>query len=225
MPINIFQVDPDAAAKPRRKLDVVGRFRSGTQLNGRPVALSEWRVTTGDPVVADRIADLYGGTPEEWKGTKTEEKIEVFTEQSSVVILVGPGQLRSELALWSRQNKKIRTCDGVVQSDGSDCVCPQTLEDRKIAEKEGTGCSPQVTVFFRLSADPSLGVFKFQSQAWGLVRKLPAITEELDAALQLNDLAVVRMSLEKVEFTTKSGEARKYTESQFNVIGSTGEPD
>ena len=49
--------------------DVVGRFRSGHQINKRPAALSEWRVTTGDPEVAEKIHDILGGdAPQECSG-------------------------------------------------------------------------------------------------------------------------------------------------------------
>ena len=45
--------------------DIVGRVRSGAQIQGRPVALQEWRFTTGDPDVAAAVAEKYGGTPQE----------------------------------------------------------------------------------------------------------------------------------------------------------------
>ncbi|WP_286689674.1 MULTISPECIES: hypothetical protein [unclassified Aeromicrobium] len=40
--------------------DIVGRFRSGYQANDRPVALQNWRITSGDPEVADKVADQFG---------------------------------------------------------------------------------------------------------------------------------------------------------------------
>jgi hypothetical protein len=36
--------------------DYVGRIRTGTQLNSRPMALETFRFTTGDPTLADQLA-------------------------------------------------------------------------------------------------------------------------------------------------------------------------
>src|SRR5690606_39483525 len=48
--------------------DVVGRFRSGYQVDNRPQSLGAWRVTTGDPEVAARVHELFGGdSPQEWR--------------------------------------------------------------------------------------------------------------------------------------------------------------
>ena len=59
MAIRIFDVDTDEK-KGKFADDVVGQFRSGTQINRRPMALTEWRVTTGDPDVAYAISELLG---------------------------------------------------------------------------------------------------------------------------------------------------------------------
>ena len=64
MPLNrIFETAPKHFGAD----DIVGNLRSGMQIDNKPVALQEWRVTTGDPDVANAIADLYGGKVEEWE--------------------------------------------------------------------------------------------------------------------------------------------------------------
>ncbi|MFF3140413.1 hypothetical protein ACFVRU_01440 [Streptomyces sp. NPDC057927] len=79
---SIWDADPDAAPKERSNYsdDIVGRFRSGRLIKlgtkETPEALNEWRVTTGDPTVADKIAELMGGEPEEWE-TDKEDNLQI----------------------------------------------------------------------------------------------------------------------------------------------------
>jgi len=125
MALKIFDVDPGAAPK-KGSDDLVGRFRSGALVQGRPMALSDWRFTTGDPDVANVVAAAMGGSPAEWE-TPTEENLEVYTTSTSFDILLdGPGAVRTGMVLWGR-NAMIRSCDGVTQKDGSACACPQKV--------------------------------------------------------------------------------------------------
>ena len=220
MALRIFDVDPDARPKKGFADDLVGRFRSGAQVNGRPLALSEWRVTTGDPDVADAIAAALGGTPEEWD-TKTEETLEVYTAAPSVrVLLDGPQAVRTSMALWGRNNKKVRECDGVTQMDDakSPCVCPDKVADRKVAAKEGTGCEPSISIFFRLADEAlrDLGKFRFQSGSWSMAAEIG----EAEAKLaDINGPAIATLSLERVEYTTKAGREVSYTKPVLKVLG------
>ena len=91
--------------------DIVGRVRSGAQIQGRPVALQEWRFTTGDPEVAQAVADKYGGSPQEWV-TTTEESLEVMSTAGSLPVILTA--IQSEFVLWGRGSTPIRSCDGSV---------------------------------------------------------------------------------------------------------------
>lgn len=81
--------------KPRQRFadDIAGRFRSAS--------LEEWRVTTGDPEVADRIYELLGGqAPQEWETSK-EDNLEVFTAATTIeVIIEKASDLRQRMILW-----------------------------------------------------------------------------------------------------------------------------
>lgn len=219
MGIKIFEVDPDS--QPRSSDDIVGRFRSGTQLNNRPMALDNWRVTTGDPDVAAAIADTFGGDPKDWD-TQTEEKLEVFTETDSVeIILDGPDAIRTSMVLWGR-NSMIRSCDGVTQTDDkqSACVCPSTVKERKEAAKAGHGCEPSVQVYFRLAAAPDLGKFKFFSGSWSLAAEVGDAEAKLAA---INGPARATLTLERVEYTPKGGPRKdqlvSFTKPVVKVLG------
>ncbi len=214
MALKIFDVDPDAA--PRKPLDdLVGRFRSGALVQGRPMALTEWRFTTGDPDVAKAVADLLGGEPAEWD-TPTEEVLEVYTSATEVdVILDGPSAVKSGMVLWGR-NAMIRSCDGVTQKDGSACACPQKITERKEASKAGTGCDPSIQVYFRLADLPDLGKLRFMSGSWSMAAEIGEAEEKL---AKIDGPALGKLTLVPVNYTTKAGREVSYTKPVLTVTG------
>jgi len=193
--------------------DVVGRFRSGAQIQNRPVALSEWRVTTGDPVVAKAIAELLGGEPKKWE-TKTEESLEVLTTTNTIEVHLE--DVRSEMVLWGRGSTPIRVCDGhTMKGDGNKpCECPADLKDRKDGAKNGSACQPNVRAVFRLVDSPDLGLWRFSSSSWNLASQVNALEGELADA---GGAALATLSLELVEFTTKAGRDVKYTKPVVKI--------
>lgn len=218
MAIRIFDVDPDA--KPRQSFgsDVVGRFRSGTQLNGRPLALEDWRVTSGDPDVTDRIAELFGSTGrvQEWE-TKGEDNLEVFTTTNKVgIILDGPNAVMTSMVLRGQGSAIIRQCDGVEQADGSACACPNKVADRKAAGTAGVGCKPSISIFFKLADDPDLGKFRFSSGSWSMAGEIAVPVTKLE---QIDGPASGTLELEKVEYTTKAGRFVSYTKPVLTIKG------
>ena len=186
--------------------DVVGRFRSGYQLNDRPAALTEWRVTTGDPEVASAISDLLGGdAPQEWPA-KGEDNLEVFTASKEIdVIIDSPKSVRQRLVLWGRNGKPIYTTDGETKDDGTpDPDAHLSLQERKQRSRDGVGPTPDVEVYFRLKEQPDLGVFKFQTGSWSLVQDW--IWVDLEAQLEAVQGAIeCTLKLEQVSFTAKNG--------------------
>jgi len=193
--------------------DIVGRVRSGAQIQGRPVALQEWRFTTGDPEVAQAVADKYGGTPEEWV-TTTEETLEVMTTASSLPVVLTA--IQSEFVLWGRGNTPIRSCDGAAQKDDacSDCVCPSDVREHKEAARAGSACQPSVRATFRLTDLPDLGLWRFNSASWQLAGEVNAAEESLAAA---GGEAEGVLRLELVEYTTKAGRNVSYTKPIIEV--------
>lgn len=227
MGLRIFETDPEAAPKERTRFadDIVGRFRSGYQINNRPAALEKWRVTTGDPEVADRIVELFGSEngqePQTWD-TQTEDNLEVFTTSERVtVILDGPDAIRQEMVLWGRAGA-IRRCDGIEQkgvdkddqAKGTGCVCPQSFADRKDAAKKGTGCQPSITAYFRLADDPELGRFRFTSGSWSLVKDIVSFEEQLAKA---DGPVRAWLSLEVVEYG-EGRDKKRFVKPVFEML-------
>lgn len=194
--------------------DFVGRLRSGMVANGRPVALTTFRLTTGDKDVANKIADLYGGEPEEWE-TKSDEFWQVITDVSSVdVIIDSPDAVSAKMTLWGR-NAKVRSCDGTVQDDGSACACPSSLSDRQAAGRAGTACNPDIFIAFHLADAPEIKL-KFATGSWQMAKEIGAVQDALE---RVGGAARATLSLQPVEYVTKAGEQRRYTKPVLKIIG------
>jgi hypothetical protein len=214
MAINLFEVD---TTKPKQNFDTVGRFRAGHGIGKRPQTLTEWRVTSDDPEVVAKIADLYGGKPQEWDNEK--QPFEVFTSATSVPVIVE--KVFSSMTLWGR-NSVIRKCDGATitypeDSAGQPCECSKfsNLADRKAAAERGTGCAPDIQIRFRLVDAPDLGVFTFQTGSWSMAT---AITQIEKTLADFGGCAKGTLTLTPVEFTAKdSGALRKFTKTVLDL--------
>ncbi|MET9617132.1 recombination directionality factor [Kitasatospora indigofera] len=220
MAIRIFETDPDALPKGSLYADdSVGRFHSGRQVDGVPEALSEWRITTGDPEVASAVAQLFKGSVVDTE-SPNENHLEVQTDRAKVlVILDGPDAIASDMKLWNT-GMLVHHCDGVEHLSPDDvagrpCGCPPLMEDRKAAAKRRMGPGPSISVSFALADDPDLGKFRFQSGSW----KLAEVLHEYENALtRVGAPALAELSLELVEYTTKKGRDVSYVKPVIKVL-------
>ncbi|MEU7642075.1 hypothetical protein AB0C11_39685 [Streptomyces sp. NPDC039016] len=224
MAIRIFETDPNAKPKATFSDDTVGRFHGGKQENGIPVALPDWRVTTGDPDVAAAITQLLGGSVVETDST-SENFIEILTERDKVkVVLSGPDAISSDLKLWNG-SALIHHCDGVEflspdEDRGKPCRCPALMDDRKAAAKSKRGPAPSIAVTFRLAEDYDLGLFKLQTGSWKLAEVLHEVENALD---KIGGEALCSLELELVEYTTKKGRDVSYRKPVIRVLKSFNE--
>lgn len=224
MAIRIFETDPNAKPKATFSDDTVGRFHGGKQENGIPVALPDWRVTTGDPDVAAAITQLLGGEAVETDST-SENFIEILTERDKVkVVLSGPDAISSDLKLWNG-SALIHHCDGVEflspdEDRGKPCRCPALMDDRKAAAKSKRGPAPSIAVTFRLAEDYDLGLFKLQTGSWKLAEVLHEVENALD---KIGGEALCSLELELVEYTTKKGRDVSYRKPVIRVLKSFNE--
>lgn len=214
MALKIFGGEDGAPQKKQSFADdIVGRFRSGYVENNRPNALTTWRVTTGDPAVADKVSDMLGGdAPQNWDA-HGEDNIEVFGKEKSVeIILEGSKALRQAMVLYSRKGI-VYVSDGetiTYPDDRKGEADPQAGEDlptRKAKAKEGTGSEPKIEVYFRLAADPDMGIFKFQTGSWSFVSDIAFhdIEGKIEDAAAANGKVAATLTLEEVSFTAKNG--------------------
>lgn len=218
--VNIFVTDPDARPKQRQfSDDYVGRFRSGRLVGKMPEALSEWRVTTGDPVVAEEIARLMGGEPGEWD-TDKEDNLEVLTDSPSMEIIIdSSNSLDASMKLFGSTGL-FHHCDGVnylspEEDKGTSCGCPALLQDRKDKAKAGRGPKPSIDLTFKLADAPELGKFRFNSGSWELVKVLHEVYADIDA---YDGPVRATLAIENVSYTTKAGRDVSYNKPVIKVL-------
>lgn len=171
--------------------DVVGRFRSGYQIDGAPASLHAFRITTGDAKLSKAIAKEFGVDkdkaegPQEWDAAG-EDYIEVFTNASSVnIILASPGDYKSSLVRRTKDGDFMYATDGeIITAVGEDFEdeyevgnpdpqIEQDLDTRKAKAKKGLGSSPDIRVKFTIEGHANWGVFEFRSGGWSLVHNDP----------------------------------------------------
>ncbi|MFJ9408592.1 hypothetical protein [Streptomyces sp. NPDC101393] len=219
--LRILDADPDARPKVRVS-DFAGRFRAGMQLNDRPVSLKEWRVTTGDPAVADAIATAFGGSSESWE-TKKSDSLQVLTTTDSVKVVVDSADaVTFRMALFGANGKPTHVCDGVEFTDaedprfGQNCGCPSSLSERKAGAKAGYLPKPDQSVLFQLADLPELGQFRLNTASWDFMKALEGVWADLD---KVGGPAEATLSLELVQFTTKAGVDVAYRKPVLTVHG------
>lgn len=229
MAVRIFETDPDA--KPKRKTFVKQEidfyFRSGMSVydpekkKNLPVSLPEWRVTAAEPDTANAIAQLFGGTPEEWD-TPKDDAMQVLTTASTVqIVLSGASAIDDRLIQWGRKGP-IHECDGVTslmdRDFGQPCGCPEFLQQRKADARDEVGPAPHIKVTFRLAEDYNLGVGQFVSTSWDLLVSLSTdLTNELN---EYDGEVLCELALELVEYTTKAGRFVSYRKPVITPIKS-----
>ncbi|WP_181009009.1 hypothetical protein [Streptomyces sp. SM12] len=206
MSLRLFETDPDAAPKPRTfAADTVGRFRSGRMVGRRPESLDEWRVTTGDPAVADAVSQLLGGRAEEWE-TQGEDGLEILTNAKSVGIVIdGSNSIKADMRQYAN-SQLFHHCDGVEylspeEKRGNPCGCPRLFAERKELAKAG-GPKPNIDIRFKLAEDVNLGYFRFVTGSWDMVKALGDLTDNLSDA---QGPVRAELRIEPVSFTAKSG--------------------
>ncbi|MEV7925296.1 hypothetical protein [Kitasatospora sp. NPDC088779] len=223
MAVRIFETDPAAFPKVRPQFadDLAYRLRAGKTVNDRPVSLPTWRITTGDPAVAEAISKLLGGAVEPWATTK-EDSLEVITEVDSLRLVIdGADAVESSLVQFGRSGPPIHVCDGVEfleppEDAGRPCGCPALLSERKAQSKTGRGPSPLIKVTFRLADSPDLGKGQLTSSSWELLKVLHELENALD---KVDGPALVQLSLELVQFTTQTGVDVSFRKPVFKVLG------
>jgi hypothetical protein len=221
MRASIFGADEELPkAREAYSDETIGRLHSGFAEDGKPKALTEWRVTTGDRDVAAAVGQLFGGQPVETDST-SEFFIDVFTTRSAVpVILSGPDAITMDMKLWIN-GMLMHHCDGNKFLSGDDvtvgdtCGCPSTYSERKSRAKTFQGPKPSIEIRFRLADDPELGLFKFVTGSWDFAYVL----HQVDAALEdAAGEAVADLTLEAVSFVAKNGPMKGKTVSYTKPV-------
>ncbi|MER7922148.1 hypothetical protein ABTY96_03255 [Streptomyces sp. NPDC096057] len=230
---NIWDADPDAAPKERESFesDIVGRFRSGRLVkNGtrdEPESLNEWRVTTGDPTVAAKIAELFGGEVEPWE-TDKEDNLQILTDAKSVQIVIEPDGVDASFKQFIPGTGMVHHCDGFKylspdEDKGEVCRCPSLMAERKLRATQGRGPKPSVDVLFRLADAPDQGKFRFNSGSWKLVDALGPLFADLDKHGNAESAVRASLTIKNVSYVPKkgprAGQQISYNVPEIKILG------
>lgn len=234
---SIWDADPEAAPKERPSFadDIVGRFRSGRLVkSGRteiPESLNEWRVTTGDPSVAAKVAELLGGEPESWE-TDNEDNLQVLTDAKTVHIVIEPDGVDASFKQFVPGAGMTHHCDGFKylspdEDKGQPCGCPSLIAERKLKATQLRGPKPSVDVEFRLADAPELGTFRFNSGSWKLVEALAPLFKALDDHGNETNPVRASLTIENVSYVPKkgprAGQEVSYNKPVIKVFGPADE--
>jgi hypothetical protein len=224
--------------------DIVGRFRSGYQIDGEPASLSAFRVTTGDEAVAKKIAEKLGvdtshgeEQPQEWEA-QGEDYLEVFTKADKVVIVLdSANDYKSTLVRRTRDGDFMYATDGqVILGVGEDYEDEFTVGDPapeakmdldtiKTKAKKGLAASPDIRVTFLIKGLEDLGKFQFRSGGWSLVhndpeeklRRLP--DGPIEAELKLTTVEGKRFTWTKPELVVRKSLAEGVVKNEKPSVG------
>lgn len=227
----MLKINTSTSEDTTEQSDVVGRFRSGYQIDGVPASLSNFRITTGDAKLAKAIAKALGVDkalaegPQEWDAAG-EDYIEVFTSTGSVnIILASPNDYRSSLVRRTKDGDFMYATDGEVilavgddyedefQVGDPDPQIDQDLDTRKAKAKKGLGSSPDIRVKFTIEGHEAWGVFEFRSGGWSLVHNDP------EPKLRRLPEGPIKAQL---KLTTVEGKKFTWTKPELIVRGSVG---
>jgi hypothetical protein len=178
----------------QQRLVEAGRIRTGGEKpeRGPGRKLETFRLTSRDEVRVRAAAELYGGTPEQWR-----DEWQVYTEADTLDVLVIPGQALSQwYELWEGGECK-RRCDGRQQADGSRCECPADYDERREHAAKGAACKPTTRLSVVLPRVPGIGQWRLESHGFYAAQELAASAGLLEQATARGILLPARLRLDQ----------------------------
>jgi hypothetical protein len=182
----------------QRRGQQIGRIRLGQQVkaaNGkmRPAKLDTFRITTQSRHSADAIADLYGGTVQDWNG-----EYEVITGQTAISVTVPPRDqvISQHYEMWNRGGC-LRRCDSRTdQISGGPCLCPHADDPTDLVAVENAAqerarlagmnppqaCKAVTRISVMIPDLPGLGVFRLDTSSYYAAVEIGDAAELLQVA-------------------------------------------
>lgn len=198
----------------QRRLTEVGRIRIGEvkpTSNGktRPAKLDRFRFTSPDKTLLDQIANLYGGTVEEWTPANGgARQWEVLSDAASVPVIVPPQAVTQWMETWSGGGC-VHRCDGE-HNVLTDTECDPDDPNHKNAK-------PTTRLSVMLRDVESIGVFRLESHGWNSAAELPGMAELL---AQAGGFVTARLWLKPVR-SVANGQTRDFMVPALAVDGLT----
>lgn len=207
----------------QRRLTEVGRIRIGARDGNRPTKLSTFRVTSQSRDLVEAVAEVYGGTPQEWKpGPKEPVQWEVLTEADTLNIVVAPGQVLTQwYELWSGGGCQ-RRCDGETEMlSDAQCICPADLEQRREMAAKGGACKPTTRLSVMLRDVAALGLWRLESHGFYAAVELAGAAELLAYATKNGSYIPATLRLEQ-RTTRRDGKTNRFAVPVIDIRAPVG---
>lgn len=169
----------------------LGRIRIGDkdEKRGFPRKLDHFRLTSGNLPRLQLAAQLYGGTPREWKGAPDRGQYELYTATNAIDIILPTAMAASvSFEIWAaggcqrRCNGQFVTHDAAEELRGQECSCPINYEAREALAKEGKACLRIMRLNVILPDIPGLGVWRLESHGYNATAEILGTLELLKHA-------------------------------------------
>ena len=157
----------------QRRLAETGRIRIGEVAKGeredgskytRPKKRETFRLTSANHDAIVWVAKKYGGEPHVWEDAPAGTQWELFTESTSLNVLIPPEQMSFSqyYELWSGGGCQ-RRCNGIFQVPSDDaCVCDPNNRD----------CKPHTRLSIMLADTPGAGLWRLDTQGWNAANEI-----------------------------------------------------
>lgn len=158
----------------------------------RPAKLDKFRFTSPSRPLLEQVADLYGGTVQEWTPANGgPQEWEVYSDVDRVPVIIPP--MANVLDAWYEMykgSKCVRRCDGQREQKGDTaCLCDPAARD----------CQITTRLNVMLKDVRGLGVWLLTTHSYYATTELPATVEmlarargEIDGWLTMEEKSVVR---------------------------------
>lgn len=211
----------------QQRLAQVGVIRLGEQRVSKagkpyPAKLETFRITSPDPDLIARVAELYGGTPTAWPEGPGGKQWQVTTRAAELPVHVLPQKIDPNFELWG-PNVRLRLCDGETERI-RDCPCICDAERQQV-EAAGRAwvrdgrkhCKPTTRLSLMISDVPSLGSWKVESHGWNAAAELPTLAMALLSRVREPVPAILRLELREDRKLTVTADGEKIEPRSYMV--------
>jgi hypothetical protein len=162
----------------QRRQAELGRIRLGQKNpeKGFPMKLDRFRFTSVSEQYIRDLADLYGGTAQQWDNNGI-PSWEVITDATSIPVIVVKNGMSQWMEFWAGGGCMHR-CDGVTNMlTGDPCDTTEKVQVGKKKVNPHTEAKPTTRLSVMLPELEAIGVFRLETHGWNAAAEIPAVAE------------------------------------------------